>query len=191
MKTQWVGLRQAVPLLVVWMIGSWSLSCQGQNTPRLSVSLGPSYVLFDSKSVGFANDTSLLGGIGDAAFNVTHSFGIMGQIYADYGDHVHLKGWMAGPQVYHPKWHGLLLAHALFGKTQTRIETIVGNREFETGISWAAGGGYEFPISQHFSVRPVMVEYLHTSDFGGQGNLRVSGGLEYRWGELKRHVEAP
>jgi len=188
MRRQRVGLGVAVFLVPVWLVGFASLSSRAQDIPRISVSLGPSYVRFDSKTLGFASKTNLAGGTGEAAFNITRSFGVTGQVYADYGDHVHLKGWMAGPQFYYPRFHGVLLGHALFGRSQTRVETLVGNRELAVGRSYAVGGGYEFSISQRFSIRPVEVDYLNTSTFGGQSNLRVSAALVYRWGALKKHA---
>jgi hypothetical protein len=188
MRRQRVAVAVAVSFFLVCVVGFCSLSSRAQDIPRISVSLGPSYVRFDSKTLGFADKTNLAGGTGEAAFNITRSFGVTGQIYADYGDHVHLKGWMAGPQFYFPKWHGVLFGHLLFGKTQTRVETVVGNREFQSARSYALGGGYEFPLTAHFAIRPIEVDYLNTSSFGGQSNLRVSAALVYRWGALKKHI---
>jgi len=188
MRRQRVSVRAALFFSLVWLVGLWPLSSRAQDIARLAVSLGPSYVRFDSKTLGFPGNSNLLGGTGEATFNITRSFGATGQIYADYGDHVHLKGWMAGAQFNHLKWHGMLFGHVLFGKTQTRVETVVGNRAFLTGRSYALGGGYEFPISQRFSIRPIELDYLNTSTFGGQNNLRVSAALVYRWGALKKHV---
>ena len=192
MTSKSVGLRVAVVLLLVVLAGFRPLSCRAQAVPRLSVSVSPSWVRFDSKTLGFSGDTDLFGGTGAATFNVTHWFGGTAQVFADYGDHVHLKGWMAGPQFYHEKWGGYIFGHALFGKGQTRVETVVGNHQTDNAKAYALGGGVEFPLGTRFSVRPIEADYLNTTAFSNsQRNIRISIGLVYRWGALKKHVEIP
>ncbi|HTR68281.1 MAG TPA: hypothetical protein VMH85_21050 [Terriglobales bacterium] len=192
MTTKPVVVRLLVVIFLVLLAGFRPLSSQAQAVPRLSVSVSPSWIRYDSKTVGFAGSTDLFGGTGAATFNLNTWFGGTAQIFGDYGDHVHLKGWMAGPQFYHQKFGGVLFGHVLFGRAQTRLETVVGNRELDVARCYALGGGFELPLGQRFSVRPIEADYLSSSATGtSQHNVRISVGLVYRWGALKATPKLP
>lgn len=192
MRTKPVVVRLAVLTLLILLAAFNPSSSQAQAVPRLSVSVSPSWVRFDSRPLGFPDNANLEGGTAAGTFNLNTWFGGTAQVFADYGDHVHLKGWMAGPQFYHQRFGGVFFGHALFGRAQTRVETVVGNRELDVGKAWAVGGGFEFPLGQHFSVRPIEADYLNTYAIGSdEHNLRISVGLVYRWGGLKATPKLP
>ena len=54
-------------------------------------------------------------------------------------------------------------------------------------FGWTLGGGADYSLNPHWSLRAFQFEYFMTH-FGGQtqNNFRIQAGLVYRWGSNKR-----
>jgi hypothetical protein len=155
-----------------------------QDTPRVQIFGGYSRLQFDSKGLGFSDNTGLNGGTASASFNLTPEFGVVGEIGIQTGPNLRVRDWLIGPQVMYGKWGALFFGHVLFGKADTRVSTTV--VEKETGRAIAYGGGVDFPISSRFSIRG-QADYFTTRAFDiDQKNLKLSTGIVFRWGSLTK-----
>ena len=149
--------------------------------PRIQVFGGYSRLQFDSKSLGFTNNTGLNGGTGSAAFNLAPFFGVVGEISVESGPNLRSRDWLIGPQAMYSKWGALFFGHVLFGKGETRASTSVVVED--NGRATAFGGGVDIPAFHHFSVRVIQVDYLKTHTINAdQNNVKFSTGVVFRWG---------
>jgi Outer membrane protein beta-barrel domain len=154
--------------------------------PRIQVFAGYSRVQFDSKTLGFSNDTGLNGWTASAAYNFYPEFGVVGQVGGHYGPNVRVEEWLVGPQVRYSRWKIDFFGHLLFGSAQTRVSTSIS--EEESHRTYVVGGGFDYPISQRFSIRVIEADYFKTNSFGAdQSNAKYSTGLVFRWGTVSRH----
>ena len=76
-------------------------------------------------------------------------------------------------------------AQVLFGGVVT-TDGIVRSTGTENNFAMTAGGGVDFKVSKHVSVRPVQAEYFMTKIPDGlnnrQNNFRFSAGVVFRFG---------
>ena len=165
---------------------SFALTAAAQETPRIAVSAGYSYLRFDSTTLGFEEKTDLHGGNAGVAYNLTPYFGVAAEAGGHYGSHLRFAEWLIGPRLYYHKWGADLFGHFMFGRGQARID--VTDPFKSTGRAFAVGGGIDYPISSHFSFRVVQADYLssHTLD-QDQRSLRLTTGLVFRWGVVAKH----
>jgi len=181
--------RNAVAARIVWVwlaVSAVTVVASAQDTPRIQVFGGYSRLQFDSKSVGFNNNTGLNGWTGSAAFNFVPEFGVVGEVSGYYGPNLRVRDWLVGPQFMYGRWHALFFGHILFGKGDTRITTSA-TSETQNGRSIAFGGGVDYPVSNRFSIRVIQADYLTTHVFGAdQGNMKFSTGVVFNWGSLKK-----
>lgn len=162
-----------------------ALPLLAQDTPRIAVAGGYSYMRFDSRTLGFADYTNLQGGNGSFTYNFAPYFGVTMDVGGDFGSHLQVAGWMAGPQIYYRLWGADLFGHALFGQSQTHVD--IGTPITSAGRAVAGGGGVDFRISDRFSIRAIQADYIATQTFNAsQKNLRLSTGLVFRWGAIKK-----
>jgi hypothetical protein len=194
----WFIQRRAARFLLAIAVSIFcTLSCplaSAQSTsqstsklPAMEIFGGYSYLRFDSKTLGFADQLNLNGG------NVTFT---LPDLYEGLGATVDVSGYyqhemeefnfMIGPQ-YSFEWKGMrLYGHGLFGKARDRLRnpgTTLTEPSF-LGRAIAFGGGVDLLRTGKFSVRVVQADYLITSEFGStQQNIRLSTGLIYRFGK--------
>lgn len=158
---------------------------QAQEIPRIQVFAGYSRLQYDSKVLGFSDNTGLNGGTASAAFNLTQELGVVGELATQTGPNFRVRNWAIGPQFMYGKWGALFFGHVLFGKMQTRVTT--NSTETQSNNATAFGGGVDFPVGGHFSVRIIQADYFRTKAFGAdQGNTRFATGVVFRWGEVKK-----
>jgi hypothetical protein len=163
-----------------------AFSAAAQDTPRIAVSGTYSYMRYDSRTIGFADYSNLQGGGGSLTYNLAPYFGVTVDVGGQFGSHLQVSGWMVGPQVYYHFWGADLFAHGLFGQSQTHVD--IGTPVTNVGRAIAGGGGIDFPISQRFSIRAIQADYIDTQTFDtSQKNLRLSTGLVFRWGAIKKN----
>jgi hypothetical protein len=175
-------------LLICFLVVLFGLPAAAQ-TPRIAVSAGYSFMRFDSSTIGFADYSNLNGANGSLTYNLTPSFGVTADIAGEYGEHLHVAGWLVGPQFYHRLLGADLFAHAMFGQEQARVE--IGTPVTNTGRALAAGGGIDIPISARFSIRAIQADFINSHTFDtDQNNLRFSTGLVFRWGAVKKNRSA-
>jgi hypothetical protein len=172
-------------ILFLFLIGLSILRSSAQDTPRVQLFAGYSYLRFDSTAFGFANASNLNGYSLAPAFNITHGFGVVAQLSGQYGAKLNLRDLTFGPQLLFPRERKLFFAHLLIGEARTFVS--VGTGAGDTVRSFAGGGGMDLDLSPRFAWRVFEADYVHTSLFAGtQNNVRISTGLVYHWHSIKK-----
>lgn len=170
-------------LLLLVVLGS--LPLVAQDTPRVEVFGGYSYLRFDSRSFGFASNSGLNGYNVAPAFNIISGFGVVAELSGQYGTNLNLRDVAIGPQFLYPRGKTIFFGHVLVGDARTLVH--IGRGIGDTKRAVVLGGGVDLSVSPRFAFRVFQVDYLHTSLFHNtQNNLRVSTGLVYRWGAIKQ-----
>jgi hypothetical protein len=155
--------------------------------PAIDVFGGYSYLRFDSKTLGFANQLNLNGGNIEVALpDLYEGLGAVIDVSGHSTTEMEEFNFMIGPQ-YTYEWKSIrFYGHGLFGKARDRLRQ-PGTTQLEPshlGKAVAFGGGVDLPLKGRFSVRPIQADYLITTEFGStQHNLRLSTGLVYRFGK--------
>jgi len=181
-----LGFGLALLLLVAGM-----QAAQAQTISRVQVFGGYSYTRFDTRTVGFANESNLNGWNLSAAFNVLPYLGAVGEVSGQYGPQINFRDVAFGPQVLYPRWGFLFFGHGLFGKA--RSFDSVGNGLGDTQRAYLFGGGVDMGVPHHprFALR-LQGDYAHSSLFGAdQNDLRISVGLVYHWHPFGRRHRVP
>src|ERR1051326_4767413 len=148
---------------------------------------GYSYLRFESKTFGFADQSNLNGwNVGISLPDLYRGFGVAADISGHYESRMEEYNFLIGPQ-YSFRWKSIRpYGHALFGKARDRLRT-PGTSDIEPSSlarAVAVGGGLDFQISPRFSFRLIQADYLITSVFGGtQHNIRGSSGVVFRFGK--------
>jgi hypothetical protein len=183
--------RAAVVLLAVLVfciLGCPLVSAQSKSKlPAIDVFGGYSYLRFDSKTLGFANQLNLNGGDIEVALpDLYQGLGAVIDVSGHFTSEMEEFNFLIGPQYTFP-WKGMrLYGHGLFGKARDRLRQ-PGTTQLEPsylGRAIALGGGVDLPLRGRFSVRVVQADYLITSEFSStQHNIRLSTGLIYRFGK--------
>jgi outer membrane immunogenic protein len=132
------------------------------------------------------------GGGGQFEYNVTNWLGVVGDLagfYATSSGNGAFAGafltYLAGPRV--SLRHGKFtpFVQALFGGVRT-TDGIAQSTGTENNFAMTAGGGIDFKVSRHVSVRPIQAEYFMTKIPDGlnnrQNNLRLGAGIVLRLG---------
>ena len=93
--------------------------------------------------------------------------------------------YLFGPRVNFRRGKVAPFVQALFGGIRTS-DGIAQSTGTETNFAMTAGGGVDFKVSKHVSVRPVQAEYFMTKIPDGlnnrQNNFRFSAGVVFRFG---------
>jgi hypothetical protein len=190
MKTSHLQAKARAALLLCFgLIALSALPIAAQQTPRIAVEAGYTFMRFDSSTIGYADYSNLQGANGSLTYNLTPRFGVIADVAGEYGNHLQVAGWLVGPQFYHRFLSADLFAHVLFGQGQTRVE--IGTPVTNTGRAMGVGGGIDIPISERFSIRAIQADFINTHTFDtSQNNLRFSTGLVFRWGAVKKNRSA-
>ncbi len=184
---------------------SSSDSMRGPNTPGGELFLGYSYVRFNATPAltpGGATVTEhfdmIPGGIATITGNINNWFGLTAD-FAGYGLHDvgnvngKLFTYLFGPRFAMRRGKWVVFGDALGGGARV-TSTLKGipdtrffNRSFHSNAAaMAAGGGVDFNASKHVGIRLGEAEYLMTTFSDNhndrQNNLRLSGGLVFRFG---------
>jgi hypothetical protein len=138
------------------------------------------------------------GGGGQLEYNVNRWLGVVGDIsgfYATSSGNGAFAG-VAVPYLFGARVnfrHGGVMgkvtpfAQALFGGVWT-TDGIAKSTGPENNFAMTAGGGIDFKVSRHVSVRPIQAEYFMTKIPDGlnnrQDNLRIGAGVVIRLGRL-------
>ena len=93
--------------------------------------------------------------------------------------------YLFGPRVNFRRGKVTPFAQILFGGIRT-TDGIARSTGTENNFAMTAGGGIDFKVSKHISVRPVQAEYFLTKIPDGlnnrQNNFRFSAGVVFRFG---------
>jgi opacity protein-like surface antigen len=129
------------------------------------------------------------GGGGQFVYNANKWLGVVGDL-AGYGANSTANGTLVGgalTYLFGPRAnfrHGKVtpFAQTLFGGIRT-TDGIV-QYGSENNFAMTAGGGIDFKVSRHVSIRPVQAEYFMTKIPDGlnnrQNNLRIGTGIVFR-----------
>ena len=132
------------------------------------------------------------GGGGQLEYNANHWLGVVGDLggfRATSSGNGALAGgvftYLLGPRVNFRRGKVTPFVQTLFGGVRT-TDGIAQSTGTENNFAMTAGGGIDFKVSKHVSVRPVQVEYFMTKIPDGlnnrQDNLRVGAGIALRLG---------
>jgi len=184
--------------VVVSLLGFASLfavAAQAQDERHsVDVFAGYSYVRANPATSG-ANGFSLNGGSASVAYNVNNWLSGV----ADFGGYTNtnilgsgaggtLSTYLFAPRVsYHRFSRVTPFGEVLFGVAHTGANFLV-TANSQNAFAMTVGGGLDYRVSSHFSVRAAKVDYLLTrfnefNTFGtqSQNNLRVSTGIVFRF----------
>jgi outer membrane immunogenic protein len=132
------------------------------------------------------------GGGGQFEYNVTNWLGVVGDLagfYATSSGNGAFAGafltYLAGPRVNFRHGKFTPFVQALFGGVRT-TDGIAQSTGTENNFALTTGGGIDFKVSRHVSVRPIQAEYFMTKIPDGlnnrQDNLRLGAGIVLRLG---------
>ncbi|MGA8538110.1 MAG: outer membrane beta-barrel protein [Terriglobales bacterium] len=132
------------------------------------------------------------GGGGQLEYNATNWLGVVGDLagfYATSSGNSSFAGgvftYLLGPRVNFRRGRVTPFVQAFFGGVHTTdgIEQSTGGQDH---FAMTAGGGIDFKVSRHVSVRPIQGEYFMTKIPDGlnnrQDNLRLGAGIVVRLG---------
>ncbi len=132
------------------------------------------------------------GGGGQLEYNANRWLGVVGDLggfYATSSGNGSFAGgvftYLFGPRVNFRRGKVTPFAQVLFGGVRT-TDGIAQSTGTENNFAMTAGGGIDFKVSRHVSVRPIQAEYFMTKIHDGlnnrQNNLRVGAGIAVRLG---------
>lgn len=158
--------------------------------PSTEIFAGYSYLRYDAKQFGFANNLNLNGANVELWVHVYHELGITADFSGHFSSQMEAFNFMIGPQ-YTREWNGLrFYGRGLIGKARARLGS-VGNSQIEPsslGGAGGFGGGIDIPHGDNFFFRPVQADYLITGAFGDKTHdLRISTGIVYRFGKKPKN----
>jgi opacity protein-like surface antigen len=149
------------------------------NSPKIEVFGGYSYVRGEQ-------GVNLHGWNASVAGNITHYFGLVGDVSGHYANDSFLDGntytFLGGPQFSFRTTRMTPFAHALFGVT--RVSTGLGLFGYNFGASqsefaMAFGGGLDINLSDRFAIRAIQADYFPVRT---GGNLLNSFRLPFSFG---------
>jgi opacity protein-like surface antigen len=144
---------------------------------------------------GGGSSNGCQGFAGNLAANVNNWFGIAGDIGGckvtglPTGASGSETNYLFGPRI---TYHGSNAKFAPYFQTlMGGVHDSASATGFPTATAnafgWTLGGGVDYSLNPHWSLRAFQFEYFLTR-FGGQSqnNLRIQAGLVYRWGSNRR-----
>jgi len=148
---------------------------------------GFSHLGFQSGYLGFGPWSQMNGA--EIAVSLPHIFkdlGVMADGSAHYSGAFAQYNYAVGPQYKYEFARFRVVAHALYGRAQTRIRqqgtTFVGPSDRQRSLIF--GVAFDYPINDRWMWRVLQGDYVRASAFGmTPQNIRASTGLVYRFGK--------
>lgn len=176
-----------------------------QQVPRVELAGTYSYIRLNLEGPGgYSEGLQTNGGTGSVAFNLTKSFGIVGEI-GDYqtstvrsagGASMRFASYLFGPRFSFRK------SSTLTPYIQTLFGGVKGNDPFfvtgpqnvsgyihtdQNAFAWTVGGGLDAAVTKHIAVRVFQAEYFFTKWPDGannrQSSFRFETGLVFSFGK--------
>jgi opacity protein-like surface antigen len=171
--------------LLASLVFLFALQGYTQDTPKMEIFGGYSYIRITSASAGIPSYTGLSpldssGWEASANWNLNHWFGLKADFDGNYcckGQYIY--SFLGGPQLSLRKDKYTVFVHGLLGGAYAQ-----GLYTTDTNLAWALGGGVDWNVNRMLAIRLPQVDYFGTRFLGGtQNDLRVSGGLVFRFGK--------
>ena len=181
-----------VSLLAVLSLSAVSAYAQ-ETAPKVDVFAGYSYVQANPGVTG-VDSFHLHGGIANVSYNITNWLGGV----ADFGGYTNgnilssgasgtFSTYLFGPRVSYRHYSRITpFGQVLFGAAHANAAAF-GTTGTQNAFAMTAGGGVDYKLYDHFSIRPFQTEYLLTRFREGtlgtrnQNNFRVSTGFVVRF----------
>ncbi len=187
--------RAFTPVLLLGLFAAAPFMKAQEQTAKLEASGAYYYARFNVNASAVGGTPSETfngnGGGGQLEYNANHWLGVVGDM-AGYGATATTNGalvggaftYLAGPRVNFRHGKVTPFAQTLFGGIRTTDG--IGRSGPENNLAMTAGGGVDFKVSRHVSLRPVQAEYFMTklpnSLNNRQDNLRLGAGVVFRLG---------
>jgi outer membrane immunogenic protein len=183
--------------LLLGLIGTVALAKAQENRSKVELYGGYYYarINVDANVPGIAPSATYIGegGGGQLEYNAKNWFGVVGDVsgfYATSAGNGAFAGaflpYLLGPRVNFRLGKFTPFVQALFGGVRT-TDGIAKSTGTENNFAMTAGGGLDFKVSRHLSVRPIQAEYFMTKIPDGlnnrQNNLRIGAGVVLRPGK--------
>lgn len=164
-----------------------AVTAKAQEGPNLEVSGGYMYIRANPGQGIPAQNCQ--GGNGTAAVSLRAWFGVVGDFGGckitglPAGTSSHAINYLFGPRVsFHSYGRVTPYAQVLFGGERFSANATGVGSASSNAFAMTFGGGADFRMTRHISVRPIQVEYLYTHFSGAkQNNMRIESSLVYRF----------
>jgi opacity protein-like surface antigen len=186
-------MKMKVVVSLIAFLSFFVAAARAQETaPKADIFAGYSYVR-ERPSTSGTSSFNLHGGSASISYNAnTWLSGV-----ADFGGYHNgnvlgtntngtFSTYLFGPRVSYRRLRRLTpFGEALFGVAHASAH-VTGASNSENAFATAIGGGVDFKLSDHFSIRPAKVDYLmsrfrETGTSATQNNLRLSTGIVLRF----------
>jgi hypothetical protein len=170
-------------LLLGALVLLFALQGHAQDTPKVELFGGYSYIPISSASAGFSaykgqSPLSASGWEASANWNLNRWFGIKGDfggVYCCSGQY--LYSFLAGPQLSLRKPKYTFFVHPMLGGAYAQ-----GLSATNTSFALVLGGGLDWNLHRRLAIRLPQVDYFSTHFYGAtQNDLRLSAGLVFRF----------
>ena len=169
----------------------FATSAKAQDDQKIDIFAGYSYVRVNPATSGFSS-FGLNGGSADIAYKATPWLSAVADFggYTNYnlfnsGSSSTASTYLFGPRVsFHHIWRIHPYVQSLFGVAHGNAN-FLDTAHSHDAFAAALGGGFDFRLTNHFSLRPLQIEYLPTrfseASLGRQtqDNLRASTGFVF------------
>jgi opacity protein-like surface antigen len=192
------AMRKHWKLLLILAAGLTAKSAAAQETPRVEISGGYSYV---RANLNTPNGCcfNMHGGSGSVAFNLNRWFGAVAEVGVYHSGNVLGSGadltvvnYLFGPRLSYRKHERLTpFAHVLLGGGHAGGTLYTGTTTApgpgpNNAFVMAAGGGLDVKVSPHVAVRVFQADYLFSKFLNGvndrQNSFRLTAGVVFRLG---------
>jgi hypothetical protein len=178
--------KHVVALSLIFACVLFCLPATAQHMPQMELFGGYSYLRFDSKPLGYANESNLNGWNGSiTAPHIFRELGVVADVSGHYGSGFKEYNFLIGPQLTTDFRGFTVFGRFLYGKARDRVTV---NGQSPVGLSSlgraiAVGGGVEKALSPKLAFRVLQVDYIDANTLRQkQNNIRVSTGFVYRFG---------
>ena len=183
-------------LALIWLsaFSLFAASANAQDTPKFNLFAGYSYIRENPSSAG-VDGFNLQGGSASVAYNANHWLSAVADFGGYHSNNIlgtgiggTLSTYLFGPRISYRRDSRITpFAQVLFGVGHIGGSNGLAFSSSNNSFAMTVGGGVDFKLSHHFSVRPVQVDYLLTrfNEFGlgaqNQNNLRLSTGIVFHF----------
>ena len=186
-------MKSRVVVSLLGVLALFAGVARAQERQTVEVFAGYSYLRANPSTSG-SDGFSLNGGSASIAYNVNNWLSGVADLGGYHSGNILSSGvdgtlstYLFGPRVSYRHFGRVTpFGEVLFGVAHAG-STVFGTTDSENAFAMTVGGGLDYRLSSHFSLRPAKVDYLLTRfsepNLGArnQNNLRVSTGVVFRF----------